>query len=91
MKEMKKYFIKVTTEVDYNTLEEFDTIVEVIYWLDKMLFAVNDFSLMSELNDLQRDSKSENGESLFPDKFRMPLKIYNYILQKFNLKIVENF
>lgn len=58
---------------------------EATLWLDCMLDAVANFSLMSKLNEIQ----CETGEGVFPSKFEIPLVIVNLVLKEFNLCLVE--
>lgn len=60
-----------------------------IGWADNVIYAITGESLMSRLNDIQLGCRSENGETLFPDKFTMPLCIVNLVLKEFNLEIKE--
>ena len=62
---------------------------DAIRWIEDTLVATTGQSLMLKLNDIQLGCRSENGETLFPDKFTMPLCIVNLVLKEFNLEIKE--
>lgn len=70
-------------------ISKFQTQKEAIMLLESLLTATNHFSLMSDLNDLQNDCRDDNGNTLFPDKYKVPLKIINLIIQKYRLRIVD--
>jgi hypothetical protein len=61
----------------------------IICWLENLLRAVERFSLLSELNDIQSDCHGDDGKTVFPDKFEMPIKIINLVIQKFRLRVEE--
>lgn len=61
-----------------------------IDWLDNVIVATTGESLMSRLNKIQLECRNENGETLFPDKSKMPLCIVNLVLKEFNLEIKED-
>lgn len=71
------------------TLFECETKSGIICWLENVLMATNRFSLLSELNDVQADCHDENGKTVFPDKYEMPIKIINLLIQKFKLRVVD--
>lgn len=83
-----KYLIESLKITDYNVLQKFDTIDQTLDWLDLLLDSTLNFNFRGELNDLQADFKS-SGLPIVPDKNKFPLRIYNYILAKYGLKIVE--
>lgn len=66
-----------------------ETEEDVIGWLDELLMRTNGFSLMSELNDIQCECRcaAENGGQSFPDKFAIPLKILNYAIRPYGLRV----
>lgn len=68
---------------------ECDSKSGIICWLEDILMATNHFSLLSELNDIQSDCHDENGKSVFPNKYEMPTKIINLLIQKFKLRVVD--
>ena len=87
---MMCYEIIATNKQESNVILETETLHEAIRQADKILSAVSRFSLISELNNLQQDCDIEGeGENRLPDKFNMPLRIYNYILAKYRLAIKE--
>lgn len=88
---MMCYEIIATNEQESNVILETETLHEAIRQADKILSAVARFSLISELNDLQLDCDCMRGgkKNQLPDKFDMPLRIYNYILAKYRLAIKE--
>lgn len=62
---------------------------DVIEWLDELLMRTNGFSLLGELNDVQCECRcaAENGGQSFPDKFAIPLKILNYAIRPYGLRV----
>ena len=62
---------------------------DVIGWLDELLMRTNGFSLLGELNDIQCECRcaAENGGQSFPDKFAIPLKILNYAIRPYGLRV----
>lgn len=65
---------------------------DTIRWLDLLLDAVKKVSLMTKLNDIQRDcneGRSQSDPIVFPNKFTMPISIINLVIKEFGLKIVE--
>lgn len=61
-----------------------------IGWLDNVIVATTGESLMSRLNEVQLGCRNGDGETLFPDKDKMPLCIVNLVLKEFNLEIEED-
>ena len=81
------YVVESLRRVDYNVLQRFDSIDQALDWLDLLLESTSNFHFMSALNDLQCDFKAGGLE--VPDKDKFPVRIYNYILAKYGLKISE--
>ena len=74
------------TEHDGRVLLECDTRHEVVRQTYKILKAVTGFDLLRELTDLQTELTQDCG---YPSvkKMDLPLRIYNYILARYNLVI----
>lgn len=72
------------------SLATFMNEANTIGWLDNVIAATTGKSLMSRLNEIQLGCRNENGETLFPDKDKMPLCIVNLVLKEFNLEIEED-
>jgi len=69
------------------TLFESDSQKEIVNWLENVLMATNHFSLMSELNSVQANCHDKSGKTVFPNKYEIPIKIINLVIQKFRLTI----
>jgi len=74
------------TEHDGRVLLDCDTQHEVVRQAYKLLKAVVGFDLLRELTDLQTELTLGCG---YPSvkKMELPLRLYNYILAKYNLSI----
>lgn len=60
------------------------------YWLDDLLTATNDFSLISALNKIRNESNLNKNPLPFPDATSMPLCIVNLVLKEYGLQIEED-
>ena len=59
-------------------------------WLEDLLDATNNVSLLSKLNKIQAESNFDRDPKPFPDKYTMPLCIVNLVLKEYGLEIEEN-
>ena len=95
-KEMKYEVIGLKCEY---TLNIFDTKIEAIDWLDKVLYEVKNFSLFNVLNEIQGvckakipTDKNEDPSTIecFLYKDDIPLLLINLVLKEHGIKIVKN-
>lgn len=58
-------------------------------WVDKLLECTHHASLMSKLNDIQRDVRTKDGMTVYEYKDQIPLSIVNLVLREYGLEIEE--
>lgn len=77
------------------TAFEYETPAECINWVSQVLRAVNNSSLLDELNRMQQQANVKIGiaphvtDNVFANKFDIPPYFINLVIKDFGLKIVE--
>lgn len=66
-----------------------DSKKSAVEWCDTLLFTTNNYSLFTELNNIQLEINTERNPA-FAIKTKFPLCILNLVLSKFNLMLVSD-
>ena len=75
-----------------HTFANYSNQEDAMRWVDNLLEAIEGYSFLSELNEIQAECNPHSwgtpeNDKVFPDKFKMPLKIINLVLKEHGLKI----
>lgn len=74
---------------DYTEIHQCENKKNALEWCDNLLDTVNNYSLFTELNNIQIEIDTEKNPA-FAVKSNFPLCIINLLLNKFNLILVPD-
>lgn len=76
-------------EDGHDCLDQQPALSKALDWLDDLLDATKNFSLMFALNEIQAECNLDKDPPPFPNKHTMPLCIVNLVLKEHGLEIEE--
>lgn len=85
---MKIYTTLSSGDTYHSELIDVEDKESAIRWVDMLLQAVCNTSLIGRLNDIQCACQKD-GKTMFESKFDIPTHIINLVLAQYNLRIQE--